>query len=171
MVKHELIDILIDRNPQYSFWETKWSQQLIKSVSPNWHFIVLPHSPPFLKERKWNGTAISSNIKACSIISITAIAKRTCMYNYFNCNIRELQNNHPQALGSGPWLFSALKKFWLCPCFWHKKKWKCKNIFFTMAAKTSTTLRVFPTVSFNFKVFYPVVLSDGKWWRVWKSWN
>ena len=70
--------------------------------------------------------------------------------------------NHPQALGSGPWLFYALKKFWLCHVFRHEKNEIAKSYSFTMAAKTSTTLRVFPPVSFSLKDFYPVVFSGGK---------
>ena len=67
---------------------------------------------------------------------------------------QKLHKNHPQALGSGPWLFYALKKFWLCHVFRHEKNEIAKSYSFTMAAKTSTTLRVFPPVSFSLKYFF-----------------
>ena len=50
-----------------------------------------------------------------------------------------------------------------------RKNENAKECSFTMAAKTSTTLRVFPPVSFSFKDFYPVVFSEGKQQRGRKS--
>jgi len=69
---------------------------------------------------------------------------------------QKLHKNHPQALGSGPWLFfhctSPQQILVLSGSHHQRKNETAKLFFFTMAATTSTTLRVFFSVSFSLKV-------------------
>ena len=70
---------------------------------------------------------------------------------------QKLHKNHPQALGSGPWLFShctSPQAILVMSGPRHQSKNEtAKLFFFTMAATISTTLRAYFLVSFSFKVF------------------